>query len=135
MFLLSCGSFLDSKAEIDTDVFGEFSSMFTASVSIELDKSPLHRYEVEWLSLICLDLLNIGTICYDDACHLLKYAQNEKRVNLTDTMKKIGKTKIMVDKFHFGNHVDEWCKKHCNPYKCTDLNEVRNFHFGILYVR
>ena len=62
-------------------------------------------YQVEWLSLIWLDLLNIGAICYDDVCHLLKYAQKHKRVNLTDTMKKIGKTKIVVDKFHFGNHM------------------------------
>ena len=63
----------------------------------------------------------IGTICYDDACHLLRYAQNPKRLNLTDTSKRIGGTTIVVDKFHFRNHVDEWCKKHCN------LDEVNHF--------
>ena len=33
-------------------------------------------------------------ICYDDACQLKKYAQN---------------------------HVDRWCKEHCNPYNSDDL--------------
>jgi hypothetical protein len=32
----------------------------------------------------------------------------------------------VVDKFHFRNHVDKWCKTHCNPYKCRDLDEVYN---------
>ncbi|CAB3984460.1 Hypothetical predicted protein [Paramuricea clavata] len=73
------------------------------------------------------NMSTVRTICYDDACHLLRYAQNPKRLNLTDTSKRIGGTTIVVDKFHFRNHVDEWCKKHCNPYKCTDLDEVNHF--------
>ena len=28
---------------------------------------------------------------------------------------------MVVDKFHFKNHVDVWCKQNCNPYKSDKL--------------
>ena len=31
----------------------------------------------------------------------------------------------MIDKMHFRGHVDEWCKKNCNPYLLKDLKDVR----------
>lgn len=64
------------------------------------------------------------TICYDDACHLLRYAQNPKRRTLTNTSERISNMEIVVDKFHFKNHVDSLCKTHCNPSKCRQLDQV-----------
>ena len=31
---------------------------------------------------------------------------------------------MVVDKMHFRNHVDCWCKANCNPYDRTDLEGV-----------
>ena len=61
------------------------------------------------------------TICYDDACHLKKFALNPKRSDLTAISKKMSQMDMVCDKFHFKNHVDAWCKKHCNPYTCANL--------------
>ena len=65
----------------------------------------------------------IETICYDDACHLKKFAQNPKRCNLTDAAVMITSKSIVCDKFHFKNHVvkDKWCIKNCNPYNDDKL--------------
>ena len=60
MFLLSCGSFLGSKAEIDTDVFGEFSSIFIASDSTELGK-----YQPKMIRLSNSTFKTIIIIVYD----------------------------------------------------------------------
>ena len=68
--------------------------------------------------------LYVGTICYDDACHLLRYAQNVKRRDLTKTSRRISDLNIVVDRFHFRNHVDKWCQSNCNPYKCEGLEGV-----------
>ena len=74
---------------------------------------------------ILLHLLKIqlkGVICYDDGCHLKKYA--EKRRDLTETSKQIASYKIAIDKMHFRGHVDKWCLENCNPYKVQELNDV-----------
>ncbi|CAB4006023.1 Hypothetical predicted protein [Paramuricea clavata] len=63
----------------------------------------------------------LGTICYDDACHLKRFAMNPKRCSLTPTATLISTRDIVCDRFHFRNHIDKWCKKHCNPDQCNDL--------------
>ena len=60
-------------------------------------------------------------VCYDDACHLKKYAQNRMCRNITGTNQKMADTEMMIDRFHFKNHVDPWCKQPCNPYKSDDI--------------
>jgi len=67
---------------------------------------------------------DIETICYDDACHLKKFAQNKTRCLLTATSQRMAKMTMVVDRFHFKNHVDSWCKQNCNPYSSDDLQEV-----------
>ena len=66
-------------------------------------------------------------ICYDDACHLKRYACNPVRKDETATSKRISNLEFLVDKFHFKNHVDSWCKKNCNPYKSVHLSKVIMF--------
>ena len=61
------------------------------------------------------------TICYDDACHLKKFSQNPVRSTVTATSKRMAAMEMMVDKFHFRNHVDQWCKANCNPHKSNQL--------------
>ena len=58
-------------------------------------------------------------VLYDDACHLFRHVSKRPLVYpelSTRTMK--------VDKFHFKNHVDPWCKKNMDPYKCDELKGV-----------
>ena len=42
-----------------------------------------------------------GYICYDDACHLRKYAINPLRQDLTPYTQHIATSEIVVDKMHY----------------------------------
>lgn len=63
-------------------------------------------------------------ICYDDGCHLRKYAQNSRRCDLTPTTQTLSHLSIVIDKMHMAGHVDSWCKKTCDPHLYPDLNKV-----------
>ena len=74
-----------------------------------------------------------AVLVYDDACHLAKFLRN--RLNslfvkfLLFSARKAGGVgevgsafrvmQIKVDRFHFPNHKDPWCKKNVDPNKCT----------------
>lgn len=62
-----------------------------------------------------------GVLCYDDACHLKKFAQNAVRCELTQVAKRMKDMKMVCDKFHFRNYVDSWCKANCNPHTSSEL--------------
>ena len=66
-----------------------------------------------------------GFVCYDDGCHLKRYASHQARKELTPTAQRLSKMNIVVDKLHFRGHVDKWCQEHCNPYTFEELNEVQ----------
>ena len=63
-------------------------------------------------------------ICYDDGCHLHKYAQNPIRRDQTPTTQLLSKMEIVVDKMHMAGHVDKWCKDTCDPRTFAELAEV-----------
>ena len=63
-------------------------------------------------------------ICYDDGCHLSKFAKNPVRSQITAVSKEIAKKDIVIDKMHMKNHVDQWCKEYCDPRKKPDLEKV-----------
>lgn len=69
-------------------------------------------------------LNTIEYICYDDGCHLQKYAQNPCRRDLTSTTQILCKLAIVIDKMHMAGHVDTWCKKTCDPQLFSDLDKV-----------
>ena len=73
--------------------------------------------------MVCYYIL-IACICYDDACHLKKFAINPSRSELTEVSKKMSQLEYYIDRFHFPNHVDKWCKKECNPFKSDILKEA-----------
>ena len=60
-------------------------------------------------------------ICYDDACHLKKYAQGSGCRNVTLTTQKMAKMEMIIDRFYFKNPVDLCCKDHCNTYNTDGL--------------
>lgn len=65
-----------------------------------------------------------SVICYDDACHLKRFAQNPIRCSKTDIASRICEMEILCDRFHFKNHVDGWCRTYCNPLKSETLKGV-----------
>lgn len=66
--------------------------------------------------------IRAGVICYDDGCHLKRYAA--KRADLTEISARINCCQIVVDKMHFMGHTDKWCFEHCNPNQLQELENV-----------
>ena len=66
-------------------------------------------------------------IVYDDACHLKKFCTNPVPCNIISVSKKLADLDMVVDKMHFRNHVDRWCKSNCNPYDRQDLDGVNKY--------
>ena len=58
-------------------------------------------------------------VLYDDACHLFRHA-----IKRPSVYPELSTRNMKVDKFHFKNHVDPWCKQNMDPYKCDALKEV-----------
>ena len=67
----------------------------------------------------------LDVLCYDDACHLKRYAQNPVRKDARYIARKMATMDMVCDRFHFVNHTDKWYKKNGNPYKTANL-EVNN---------
>ena len=67
-----------------------------------------------------------------DACHLKKFAVNPNRRDVTSVAKKVANLDMVVDKMHFRNDVDKWCRSNCNPYDRVDLEGVNiNFNYCV----
>lgn len=78
-------------------------------------------YVVRILSYV----FHLGYICYDDGCHLKRFAQNSVRSDVSAIAKFIAQLHIVIDRMHFKGHIDEWCKQNCNPDSFSDLDNVR----------
>ena len=63
-------------------------------------------------------------ICYDDGCHLRKFAQYSNRRQQSITTQWLADLEIVVDKMHFKGHTDAWCKQFCDPKKHEHLDKV-----------
>ena len=50
---------------------------------------------------------------------------NPKRKGLTEVTERLCNMDMVIDKMHFRNHVDSWCKANCNPYDRKELDGVR----------
>ena len=64
-------------------------------------------------------------VCYDDGCHLRRFARNPSRADLTPISKKLATVEIVVDKMHMAGHTDSWCHQHCDPKLFRELDNVR----------
>lgn len=58
-------------------------------------------------------------IVYDDACHLVRLARNTLPVD-----HPLLSMEYVIDRMHFRNLVDPWCKENCDPEKCPILINV-----------
>ena len=61
-------------------------------------------------------------LIYDDNCHMAKFALKNAKVNPNELTNFLANdVRKTIDKFHFINHIDEWCIQHCDPNKIDDL--------------
>ena len=58
---------------------------------------------------------------YDDACHLKRFV-NKRQTTLLG--KKFADLVMVVDKMHFANHKDPWCRKNVNPHLVEAFNSL-----------
>ena len=68
-----------------------------------------------------MNQLDTGFICYDDGCHLWRYANNSVRRDLSPITEKLAIVEIVIDKMHMAGLTDGWCFEHCNP---KDLDNI-----------
>ena len=61
------------------------------------------RKEVPNLTILILCIPHVEIICYDDACHLRKFAV---RADLTAQTKQLASVEMAVDKMHMKGHTD-----------------------------
>ena len=66
----------------------------------------------------------IGFICYDDACHLKRFARDPMWAGITDQGKQPASVEMVVDKMHMKGHVDPWCKMNCDAEIFSELDKV-----------
>ncbi|CAF1466865.1 unnamed protein product, partial [Didymodactylos carnosus] len=66
-------------------------------------------------------------IFYDDACHLVKFICNHyrKEINETAAMTLLWNKRFLIDKFHYHNHVDPWCRRYLD-YRQFPETEILN---------
>jgi hypothetical protein len=87
-------------------------------------------YGSESLSQLYAHLLGLWMIIYyvppyffyDDGCHLARYLLNPVRFwveNTTIWQRTFSTTRVFIDRMHFPNHVDAWCKAHMDPKDVT----------------
>ena len=73
-------------------------------------------------------------ICYDDGCHLRKYARHDSRKDVTAVTKQLAEMEIIIDKLHMQGHTDGWCHQNCDPHLFPELNNVSLPVWSLLFI-
>lgn len=76
------------------------------------------------ITVFCIIHVTLEYICYDDGCHLKKYAINPQRSQSTETANSVSQLSFVIDRMHMKGHVDSWCKKTCDPSLFPDISNV-----------
>ena len=115
------------KSESKSQVYGCLHGFFHNNPST----ANIGKYRNSFLVII---IQYTDILCYDDGCHLRKYAQNPVRASLSNTAIQLSKLEIVVDKMHFTGHTDKWCRATCNPYNVEALENVCLYNMKFLHV-
>ena len=79
------------------------------------------RQVAETLEQAIKDISNgIKVIVYDDGCHLKKHV-DKRTIDIYPNIKNL---EFKIDRFHFPNHTDYWCKQNMDPSKSDNLKNV-----------
>ena len=66
-----------------------------------------------------MDPSTTTSVLYDDGCHLKRAVMKKEA-----TYPLLFQTEIKIDRFHFRNHIDKWCKENMDPEKSVHLKGV-----------
>ena len=87
--------------------------------------AQVHGILTEYLATVS-EKEKLEYIIYDDACHLVKYSQNEKVSERSKTTKFLSERKFVIDRFHFRNHIDPYCHENCDPNEVPELRGMNS---------
>ena len=76
----------------------------------------------------------IEFLCYDDACHLKRFARNPVRASLTTCVAQLASVEMAVDKMHIRGHTDPWCRANCDPSNFPALMKVVSYILDAAYI-
>lgn len=89
----------------------------------------LYVIQIALSCFLSLPFLSTEYVCYDDGCHLRKYAQHSTRRNVTPTAQRLSNIEIVIDKLHMEGHTDKWCKDNCDPHLFRALDNVSTWMY------
>lgn len=69
----------------------------------------------------------LETVVHDDACHLRKYSWKHRGRSELAARLAYPRTKYVLDRWHEGGHVDEWCRLNCK----SDTEENKAILAGV----
>ena len=90
-------------------------------------------YESESCSQIIMFYLDMGNyleipypkyLIYDDACHLKKFVEKNNIMVKSIRGKFLANITYAIDRLHFSNHNDQWCRNNFDPDRIKDLEGV-----------
>ena len=64
---------------------------------------------------------NTKCMIYDDACHVRRHVDSKSRV-----YPKLKELDMRIDRFHFQNHTDPWCRQNMDPAKSPFMKNVNS---------
>jgi hypothetical protein len=72
------------------------------------------------------EMKRLTDLIYDDNCHLARFALN-KNVKTKNEITNFFAEKVRknIDRFHFVNHIDQWCIDNCDPNKVRERGPHR----------
>ncbi|CAF1117295.1 unnamed protein product [Didymodactylos carnosus] len=90
-------------------------------------RSGRRRINVGYPKLSCRTLEEDQRPEKDDACHLVKFICNHyrKEINETAAMNLLWNKRFLIDKFHYHNHIDLWCRRYLD-YRQFPETEILN---------
>ena len=66
-------------------------------------------YPVQWIPE--WQIFIVEYTCYNDGCHLKKYAINTKQANQTATSLCLPSMNIVINRMHFSGHTGKQCRE------------------------
>lgn len=111
-------------AESKTQVYGCLHNYYACHPSAAADIGMAISYHNHVIITFAYAHMLTEFICYDDACHLKRFARNPVRASLTYHTAQLASVEMAVDKMHAKGHTDPWCKANCDPSNFTALMKV-----------
>ena len=112
-------------AESKSQVYAALHQLLRNHLS-DFSKLSKHEFDASLLFFIYIYFVYCqNSLCYDDGCHLRRYARNPIRNQHSQSSQKLANAEIVVDKMHMAGHVDEWCRQNCDPRAFKELVGVR----------